>query len=79
MLQAHQFSAALGGPRLVFLCTGEGSHNAGADLALLHGSPAWATVEAAVSEVAGVSRLEDFFAANLGVHTAPSSPVVSVS
>ena len=66
-------------PRLLFLCTGEGAHSAGADVTLLHDSPAWGPVQDAVRAVTGFTRLDEFFASTLGRHIAPDSPVASVA
>eukprot|EP00613_Pedinella_sp_CCMP2098_P074214 CAMPEP_0171913182 /NCGR_PEP_ID=MMETSP0993-20121228/11575_1 /TAXON_ID=483369 /ORGANISM="non described non described, Strain CCMP2098" /LENGTH=2101 /DNA_ID=CAMNT_0012547131 /DNA_START=37 /DNA_END=6342 /DNA_ORIENTATION=+ len=63
---------------VVFLLSGEGAHSADTDVALLKCSPSWAAVETAVVSIfKNVESLETFLTSSLGVHTAPTSPVVT--
>ena len=57
---------------------GEGAHSSHSSIADLRASPSWAAIEAAVRQHLGLAMtLDAFLHANLGIHTAPSSPVVT--
>lgn len=63
----------------VFVFSGEGAHGADTDLSMLKFSPSWRAVQEALRDVKGRSDLEVFLQENLGDHTAPNSPLVSVA
>ncbi|CAE7945630.1 PKS40, partial [Symbiodinium necroappetens] len=73
----------------VFVFSGEGAHGADTDLSMLKFSPSWRAVQEALRDVKGRSDLEEeaferwdpevFLQENLGDHTAPNSPLVSVA
>ncbi|CAJ1424691.1 unnamed protein product [Effrenium voratum] len=62
----------------VFVFCGEGAHSADTDLDMLKFSPSWPAVQQALRDV-GHADPEVFLQANLGVHSAPNSPVLSVA
>ena len=65
------------GDTLLFLFTGEGAHSDLTDMASLRASPSWGQVEVTLRALDVCSDLETLLRAQLGVHTAPLSPVIS--
>ena len=62
----------------VFVFSGEGAHGADTDISMLKLSPSWPAVQQALRDV-GQDDPEAFLQENLGEHTAPNSPLVTVS
>ena len=62
----------------VFVFSGEGAHGTDTDISVLKLSPSWPAVQQALREVGQVDP-EAFLQENLGEHTAPNSPLVTVS
>ena len=62
--------------RALFLFTGEGAHSVHTEMAALHASPSWPTVEIVMQRL-GYGSLQTFLERNLGCHVAPNSLVVT--
>eukprot|EP00930_Biecheleria_cincta_P054812 TRINITY_DN41211_c0_g1_i1.p1 TRINITY_DN41211_c0_g1~~TRINITY_DN41211_c0_g1_i1.p1 ORF type:complete len:1928 (-),score=287.72 TRINITY_DN41211_c0_g1_i1:320-6103(-) len=62
----------------LFLFSGEGVHSADTDISLLKSCSSWKLVQQAIQNL-GHEDPEAFFRDNLGNHSAPNSPVVTVA
>jgi acyl transferase domain-containing protein len=64
-------------PPCVFVFSGEGAHSADTDISVLKFSTSWPAVQRALHELG--HDPEAFLQQNLGEHSAPNSPVVTVA